>query len=61
MAERQGAGAEEERFRLLVESIKDYAIFLLDRQGRVASWNTGAASIKGYRAEEILGQHFSVF
>jgi PAS domain S-box-containing protein len=51
----------EERFRLLVESVKDYAIFMLDPAGRVASWNRGAEAIKGYAAEEILGQHFSIF
>jgi PAS domain S-box-containing protein len=51
----------EERFQLLVESVKDYAIFLLDTQGNVATWNTGAQRIKGYAAEEIIGQHFSKF
>jgi PAS domain S-box-containing protein len=51
----------EERFRLLVEGVTDYAIFMLDLEGRVASWNAGAERIKGYRAEEILGQHFSRF
>ena len=51
----------EERFRLLVEGAKDYAIFLLDPQGHVASWNAGAERIKEYRAEEIIGQHFSRF
>jgi PAS domain S-box-containing protein len=51
----------EERFRLLVESVEDYAIFMLDPDGRVASWNAGAIEIKGYRPEEIIGQHFSVF
>jgi PAS domain S-box-containing protein len=51
----------EERFRLLVDSVKDYAIFMLDPAGRVATWNAGAERIKGYSAEEILGQHFSVF
>ena len=51
----------EERFRLLVDSIKDYAIFMLDTAGRVATWNAGAERIKGYSAEEILGEHFSVF
>ncbi|GAB3101027.1 PAS domain-containing hybrid sensor histidine kinase/response regulator [Lysobacter terrae] len=51
----------EERFRLLVEGVRDYAIFMLDTQGRVASWNPGAELIKGYRAGEIIGQHFSVF
>ncbi|HEY8141040.1 MAG TPA: ATP-binding protein [Kofleriaceae bacterium] len=47
--------------RLLLESIKDYAIFMLDPEGRVASWNPGAERIKGYRAEEIVGRHFSTF
>jgi PAS domain S-box-containing protein len=51
----------EERFRLLVESVKDYAIFMLDPDGHVASWNAGAERIKGYAAAEILGQHFSRF
>jgi PAS domain S-box-containing protein len=51
----------EERFRLLIESVQDYAIFLLDPEGRVSSWNTGAERIKGYRVEEIIGQHFSRF
>jgi PAS domain S-box-containing protein len=50
-----------ERFRLLVESIRDYAIFTLDPQGHVTSWNAGAERFKQYRAEEILGRHFSVF
>jgi PAS domain S-box-containing protein len=48
-------------FRLLVESVKDYAIFLLDPEGRVATWNQGAERIKGYQAHEIIGQHFSRF
>ena len=51
----------EERFRLIVEGVKDYAIFSLDREGRVTSWNAGAERLKGYRAEEILGQHVSRF
>jgi PAS domain S-box-containing protein len=51
----------EERFRLLVHSVKDYAIFLLDREGRIASWNEGARLIKGYNPDEIIGRHFSVF
>ena len=51
----------EERFRLLVESVSDYAIFMLDPQGHVVSWNTGATNLKGYRPAEIVGQHFSVF
>ena len=51
----------EERFRLLVDNVRDYAIFMLDPEGRVASWNPGAARIKGYTADQIVGQHFSVF
>ncbi|MEV4305598.1 PAS domain S-box protein [Nonomuraea sp. NPDC049624] len=51
----------EERFRLLVQNVVDYAIFMLDAQGRIVSWNAGAERIKGYRAEEIIGRHFSVF
>jgi PAS domain S-box-containing protein len=51
----------EERFRLLVEAVEDYAIFMLDPDGRVVSWNAGAERIKGYAAHEIIGKHFSVF
>jgi PAS domain S-box-containing protein len=51
----------EERFRLLVEGVKEYAIFMLDPTGRVATWNEGAERIKGYRAKEIIGKHFSEF
>jgi formate hydrogenlyase transcriptional activator len=51
----------EESFRLLVEGVKDYAIFMLSRGGQVLNWNSGAERIKGYRAEEIVGQHFSRF
>jgi hypothetical protein len=50
-----------QRFRALVESVADYAIFLLDPSGVITSWNRGAERIKGYRAEEIIGRHFSVF
>jgi diguanylate cyclase (GGDEF)-like protein/PAS domain S-box-containing protein len=50
----------EERFRRLVEGIKDYAIFVLDPRGCISSWNVGAQRMKGYRAGEILGRHFSV-
>jgi PAS domain S-box-containing protein len=48
-------------FRLLVESIRDYAIFVLDPEGRVLTWNPGAQAMKGYSKEEIVGQHFSKF
>jgi two-component system, NtrC family, sensor kinase len=51
----------QEDLRLLVASVKDYAIFMLDTKGRVASWNKGAEAIKGYQAQEIIGQHFSRF
>jgi PAS domain S-box-containing protein len=51
----------EEHFRLLVSSVKDYAILMLDPQGHIVSWNEGAERIKGYRAKEIVGQHFSRF
>jgi PAS domain S-box-containing protein len=51
----------EERFRLMIEGVKDYAIFMLTPEGRVASWNAGAQAMKGYEAAEIIGQHFSVF
>ncbi|MGC2333676.1 MAG: sigma 54-interacting transcriptional regulator [Candidatus Acidiferrales bacterium] len=51
----------EERFRRIVAEVKDYAIFMLDPQGRVKSWNEGAQRIKGYRTDEIIGRHFSCF
>ncbi|HEX5426497.1 MAG TPA: PAS domain S-box protein [Candidatus Acidoferrales bacterium] len=51
----------EERFRLMVSGVKDYAILMLDPSGRVVSWNEGAQRIKGYQADEIIGQHFSRF
>jgi PAS domain S-box-containing protein len=51
----------EERFRLLVEGVKDYAIFGLTPEGMVASWNAGAQAMKGYEASEIIGRHFSAF
>jgi PAS domain S-box-containing protein len=50
-----------EVFRLLVETVKDYAIFVLDPEGHVITWNPGAQAIKGYTADEIIGQHFSKF
>ena len=66
---RQGGPPKNERsreigeasYRLMVESIKDYAIFLLDPHGHVSSWNLGAERIKGYKAHEIIGLHFSTF
>ena len=51
----------EERFRLLVEGVQDYAILMLDPQGRIASWNTGAERLEGWSGPEVLGQHFSLF
>ncbi len=51
----------EEMFRLLVTAVTDYAIYLLDPDGTVASWNPGAQNIKGYAAEEIIGQHYRLF
>lgn len=51
----------EQRFRMLVQGVKDYAIFMLDREGYVTNWNAGAEAIKGYTASEIVGQHFSRF
>jgi PAS domain S-box-containing protein len=51
----------EERFRLMVEGVRDYAIFMLDPLGRVVTWNAGAERIKGYTADEIIGEHFSRF
>ena len=51
----------EERFRMFVEAVQEYAIFMLDEHGRVSSWNNGASRIKGYAISEIIGKHFSVF
>ena len=53
--------ASEERFHLMVKHVEDYAIFMLDAEGRVATWNAGAERIKGYRADEIIGRHFACF
>ena len=52
---------DDSRFRLLVSQVTDYAIFLLDPKGHVMTWNAGAERLKGYRAEDIIGQHFSKF
>jgi PAS domain S-box-containing protein len=57
----QEVSESEERFRLLVRDVTDYAIFMLDATGHVVSWNAGAERIKGYSEEEIRGRHFSVF
>jgi PAS domain S-box-containing protein len=54
-------GVDDATYRQLVESVRDYAIFLLDADGYIRSWNKGAERIKGYQASEIIGRHFSVF
>ncbi|WP_445263628.1 hybrid sensor histidine kinase/response regulator [Ramlibacter sp. PS4R-6] len=51
----------EARFQLLIEAVTDYGIFILDPQGHIASWNTGAQNIEGYTADEVIGRHFSIF
>jgi osomolarity two-component system sensor histidine kinase TcsA len=51
----------DEAFRILVQAVKDYAIFLLDTKGHIATWNTGAELLKGYKRDDIIGKHFSVF
>src|SRR5713101_8601878 len=56
-----GLQTTAEHFRMLVENMKDYAIIILDTNGRVASWNPGSETIMGYRSGEIIGQHFSRF
>jgi PAS domain S-box-containing protein len=56
-----GLRMSERRFRLLVEAVRDYAIFMLDPAGRISSWNAGAERINGWSEEEILGQHFRTF
>ena len=65
LTERRAAEAalrqSQEQFRLLVQSVTDYAIYMLDPEGRVSSWNAGAQRIKGYAPEEIIGRHFSQF
>jgi PAS domain S-box-containing protein len=60
-AELRIANAELEQFRLLVMSVRDYAIFLLDVSGRIRTWNLGAENIKGYTADEVIGRHFELF
>jgi len=60
-AQRLQLDASEQRYQSLVEGVRDYAIFMLTTDGAVASWNRGAERLKGYRPEEIIGQHFSCF
>jgi osomolarity two-component system sensor histidine kinase TcsA len=51
----------DEAFRTFVQAVKDYAIFVLDTQGHIATWNKGAELLKGYTREEVIGQHFFIF
>ena len=57
----QASLSDEGRYRLLIEAVTDYAIYMLDASGIVTSWNPGAQRFKGYTAAEIIGQHFSRF
>ena len=65
LTERQAAAEKvrlsEERLRLLVDSVKDYAIYMLDPAGRISTWNSGAQAIKGYTADDVIGRRFSIF
>ena len=61
MSGRRTDGATEESFQLFVDAVTDYAIFMLDPEGIVVTWNQGAERIKGYRAEEVIGRHYSCF
>ena len=61
MAEGEHPPSDSSRFELLVQSVTDYAIYMLDPDGRVTSWNAGARRFKGYAPEEIIGEHFSRF
>jgi len=58
---RHAVHENNESFRMMIEAVKDYAIFMLDADGRIASWNLGAERLKGYCKQEIVGQHFSTF
>jgi PAS domain S-box-containing protein len=57
----EGLRASDEKYRMLLDGVRDYAIFMLDPQGRVVSWNAGAEKLRGYKAEEIIGRNFSCF
>ena len=59
--QQQALFESEQRFKMLVEGVRDYAIYMLDTDGRITNWNSGAEAIKGYSAAEIVGQHFSRF
>ena len=61
MSETSGALRVAEQLRLLVDAVSEYAIFLLDRDGVIQTWNTGGRRMKGYAPEEIIGRLFSVF
>ncbi|MGD9617865.1 MAG: PAS domain S-box protein [Alphaproteobacteria bacterium] len=61
VAARTALRESEERFRILVQGVADYAIYMLDPEGRITNWNLGGERIKGYPAEEIVGKHFSIF
>src|SRR5579859_3342122 len=52
---------DERRFRMLIDAVTDYAIYMLDLDGSIVSWNPGAERIQGYRRDEVIGQHFSMF
>ena len=53
--------ADDSRYRMLIEAVTDYAIYMLDPEGLISSWNPGARRFKGYEESEILGEHFSRF
>ena len=61
LAESRPENSLEQRLQLLIEAVTDYGIFMLDPEGHIVSWNSGAQKLKGYRRDEILGKHFSVF
>ena len=54
-------GVDDDSFRIFIESVRDYEVLMLDPTGRIVSWNAGAEAIKGYKADEIIGSHFSRF
>src|SRR5262249_11492489 len=56
-----GVDVANEQFRLLVQGVVDYAIYMLSPEGKVSTWNSGAQRIKGYEAAEVIGRHFSIF
>jgi PAS domain S-box-containing protein len=60
-SQRNNAIVELEKYKLLVDSVQDYAIFLMDETGHILTWNPGAEKFKGYKSEEIIGEHFSTF